>query len=243
MAVFTDGGAPVDRTNWPITNTSYYPFGGAIALALDLTLRDRSDSRVTLDDFMRAMWRVHGKPGGGREGDVDHPYMLADAEARLAEVSGDAPFAAGFFNRFIRGHDVADYATLLARAGFALRPRSPGRPWWGDQARGTRRPTADRRPGRLHHTGLCRWPRAGRRTPRQVDGARVQFAEDVFAALQRRQPGDRIRVTYVDWTRTEKTTTVTLAADPHLEVVPVDATAAGMTPAQRAFRERWLGRR
>jgi len=243
MAVFTDGGVPVDRTNWPIAYTSYYPFGGAIALALDLTLRDRSDSRVTLDDFMRAMWRVHGKPGGAREGDGDHPYTSADAEARLAEVSGDAPFAAGFFNRFIRGRDVADYATLLARAGFALRPRSPGRPWLGDLR-------LEHRGGRLLIADLV-----ASTTPayaagleqddelRQVDDARVQSAEDVGAALQRHRPGDRTRVTYVDRTGFEKTTTVTLAADPHLEVVPVDATAAGMTPAQRAFRERWLGRR
>ncbi len=42
MAVFVDGGTPVDRTNWPTTYTSYYPLGGAIALALDLTLRDRT---------------------------------------------------------------------------------------------------------------------------------------------------------------------------------------------------------
>ena len=126
MAVFVDGGMPVDRTNWPNTYISYYPFGGAIALALDLTLRDRSDSRVTLDDFMRAMWRVHGKPGGVREGVVDRPYTSADAEARLAEVSGDAAFAADFFSRFIRGRDAADYARLLARAGFAASPAHPG---------------------------------------------------------------------------------------------------------------------
>ena len=44
---------------------------------------------MTLDDFMRAMWRAYGKPGGAREGYVDRPYSLADAEARLAEVSGD----------------------------------------------------------------------------------------------------------------------------------------------------------
>ncbi|HWF86207.1 MAG TPA: hypothetical protein VG222_15215, partial [Vicinamibacterales bacterium] len=64
MAPFIDGGRTVDRTNWPSTVTSYYSFGGAIALALDLTLRDRSNGRVTLDDFMRAMWRAYGKPGG-----------------------------------------------------------------------------------------------------------------------------------------------------------------------------------
>ncbi len=74
MAPFIDGGRSVDRTNWSNTVISYYPYGGAIALALDLTLRDRSDSRVTLDDYMRAMWRTFGKPGGARPGYVDKPY-------------------------------------------------------------------------------------------------------------------------------------------------------------------------
>jgi predicted metalloprotease with PDZ domain len=71
MAPFIDGGRGNDRTNWARTVISYYPFGGAIALALDLTLRERSDSRVSLDDFMRAMWRAYGKPGGRREGYVE----------------------------------------------------------------------------------------------------------------------------------------------------------------------------
>src|SRR5580765_5526161 len=90
MAEFTDAGRPLDRTNWSNTVISYYPFGAALALALDLSLRGRSDSKVTLDDFMRAMWREHGKPGGTREGYVDRPYTIADAEARLAEVSDPA---------------------------------------------------------------------------------------------------------------------------------------------------------
>src|SRR6185295_1063369 len=105
------------------------PFGGAIALALDLSLRQRSDSAVTLDDFMRAMWRVHGKPGGAREGYVDRPYTAADAEARLAEVSGDASFARDFFARYIQGREAADYALLLRNAGFVVRKRDAGRAW------------------------------------------------------------------------------------------------------------------
>src|SRR5260221_8188855 len=52
MAPFTDGGRTIDRTNWANTVISYYPFGGAIALALDLTLRERSDGKTTLDDYM-----------------------------------------------------------------------------------------------------------------------------------------------------------------------------------------------
>src|ERR1019366_2590680 len=81
MAPFIDGGRTVDRTNWSNTVISYYPFGGAIALALDLSLRERSDSRITLDDFMVAMWRKYGQPGGSQEGYVDHSYTIADAEA------------------------------------------------------------------------------------------------------------------------------------------------------------------
>src|SRR5204862_8311165 len=126
-ARFVDGARPVDRTNWSRTVISYYPFGGAIALALDLTLRDRWHGRISLDDYMRAMWRTFGKPGGSREGYVDHPYTAADAEGMLAEVSGNRPFAQEFFARYVEGHDVADYRGLLARAGLTLRKRAPGR--------------------------------------------------------------------------------------------------------------------
>src|SRR3989442_4524319 len=132
MAPFIDGGRTVDRTNWANTVISYYPFGGAIALALDLSLRDRSDGRVTLDDYMRAMWRAYGKPGGTREGYVDRPYTIADAQARLADVAGDAAFARDFFSRYIQGHDAADYGRLLARAGLVLRKRHASHAWLGD---------------------------------------------------------------------------------------------------------------
>ena len=115
------------------TVISYYPFGGAIALALDLTLRDRSDGRITLDDFMRAMWRVHGKPGGSREGYVDRPYTIGGRARRGSRKSAAiAAFARDFFDRYIRGREVADYARAAARAGFAVkkrdaRPRVVGR--------------------------------------------------------------------------------------------------------------------
>ena len=69
MAVVSDGAWPLDRTNNGAGNfRSYYTWGAAIALALNLSLRDRSAGRVSLDDFMRAMWRKYGKPGGPGEG-------------------------------------------------------------------------------------------------------------------------------------------------------------------------------
>lgn len=106
---------------------SYYQLGAAIALALDLSLRSRSGGKRSLDDFMREMWRTYGKPGGSRPGYVQHPYTIDDVEATLALVGGDQAFARDFVARYIRGREIADYASLLAPAGLIVRPIGSGR--------------------------------------------------------------------------------------------------------------------
>src|SRR5687768_18289153 len=60
-----------------------------------LSLHDALPIWITLDDYMRAMWRVHGKPAAAA-GYVAKPYTLADARARLAEVIDDRAFADHF---------------------------------------------------------------------------------------------------------------------------------------------------
>jgi predicted metalloprotease with PDZ domain len=239
MAPFTDGGRTVDPTNWYTTYTSYYPFGGAIALALDLSLRGRSDSRITLDDYMRAMWRVHGKPGGSRQGYVDHPYTMADAEARLAEVS-DAAFARDFFARYIEGREVADYAQLLARAGLVLRQQNAGRAWWGDVRLELRSGSVRLAEPPVFATPLYVGGVDVGDEIRQIGGNRVASPDDVYAALRRQRPGDTISIVFVDRGGMERRTSLTLREDPHLELVPVETTGRSLTPAQKMFRDRWL---
>ena len=51
--------------NTPNAVVSYYAKGALFALALDLTLRAKTDGRVALDDVMRALWERHGKTGIG----------------------------------------------------------------------------------------------------------------------------------------------------------------------------------
>jgi predicted metalloprotease with PDZ domain len=60
MAPFSDAAVAIDETNLSTTFISYYTYGAALAAALDLSLRDRSNGTITLDDFMRAMWIAHG---------------------------------------------------------------------------------------------------------------------------------------------------------------------------------------
>jgi predicted metalloprotease with PDZ domain len=206
-------------------------------LALDLTLRDRTDGRVSLDDFMRAMWRAYGKPGGAREGYVDRPYTRQDVEAALADVSGDESFAREFFAKYVEGHDAADYARLLARAGFTVRKRHPGRAWLGD-VRLTWRNGA-----RISTLVAPGWPAyaAGLEQDdelQEVAGQRVNGDSDLSAALGRHKPGDRVSVVFKDRTGRSKTAAVVLAEDPHLEVVPIDAPTA----EQKSFRDRWLSK-
>jgi predicted metalloprotease with PDZ domain len=240
MAPFTDGGRPIDRTNWSNTVISYYPFGGGIALALDLVLRQRFEGRITLDDFMRAMWRVHGRPAAPRPGVVSHPYTSEDAEQRLAEVTGDPAFARDFFARYVRGREAADYARLLAQAGLVLRRQNPGRAWWGDahlQVQDVLRlASAPPANSPLYLAGLD-----ADDVVRMVDGTRTAFPEDVAAILRRHKPGDVVSVEYVDRTGVPKTVPVTLAEDPRLELLPVEQAGGTLTPAQRSFRAAWLG--
>jgi predicted metalloprotease with PDZ domain len=218
---------------------SYYPFGGAIALALDLSLRDRTDSRLSLDDFMRAMWTKFGRPGGAREGYVDHPYTIADAEATLADVSGDRPFARDFFSRYIEGHDVADYARLLGRGGFTVRRRNAGRAWLGDVR-------LESRNGAVVVTALVAptWPAYASGLDQddelqQLDGQKIAGDADLATVLQRHKPGDAIPIVFADRTGVAQTKTITLGEDPRVEVVD----AGALNPAQRAFRDRWLNSR
>ena len=72
----------------------------------------------------------------------------------------------------------------------------------------------------------------------QIDGRRVAGDGDVAAALQRHKPGDEVALVFKDRSGASKTSSVTLGEDPHIEVVVSEP-----TPAQQAFRDRWLASR
>jgi predicted metalloprotease with PDZ domain len=241
LAVFSDGLQPADRTDWSIAFTSYYPLGGALALALDLSLRERSMGRVSLDDFMREMWVRYGKPGGAPEGYVARPYTTDDAETVLAAVVRDPAFARDFFDRYVRGRELPDFARLLAPAGFLVRPAAPGGAWLGDVRLG-----AGDRGVAVANLVAPTWPLYAAGIDQddeieQLDKVRVASAEDVRNVLRRHRPGDRLEIVFVNRAGRVKTASVTLADNPHVDVVTVESTGAGLTPEQRTFRARWLG--
>jgi predicted metalloprotease with PDZ domain len=248
MAPFTDAARSVDRTNFSTTFISYYTYGSAIALALDLSLRDRSHGQLTLDDYMRAMWRAHGKPGGAEPGLVAKPYTVKDARERLAEVSGDRAFADAFFDKYVEGRDVADYPSLLARAGYVMRKRNAGAAWAGLVEAGTPRTqsTVDAS-GTI--TSLLPWGSPAFTAGLDqgdvivdVDG-KAMASKVLQAALKARKPGDTLVITYRRRGGTTGTASIVLKEDPTMETVAVETAGGMLTPEQKAFRDAWLGSR
>jgi predicted metalloprotease with PDZ domain len=239
FAPFVDAATSTDPTAFDNTFLSYYTWGEGIGLGLDLTLRDRSDGRVTLDDFMRALWAKFGRPVSRAPGYVDTPYTLADLKTTLAEVAGDATFADDFFARYIEGREVIDYARLLARAGLLLRPAAPGRGFIGgvplrDGSRGVRIAAAVPFGSPAYAAGLDRDD-----VIVSIGGTRVTRADEVDRVITSRKPGDSVPVTF-ERRGESVSSTIRLAEDPRRVLVPAEQAGQPLTAAQRQFRDAWL---
>jgi predicted metalloprotease with PDZ domain len=241
LAPFVDAAASIDRTAFPNTFISYYTYGSAIAFGLDLTLRDRTDNRLTLDTYMQALWENYGKPGQkAPPGIVATPYTRDGLKAALANVAGDPDFAQNFFDHYIEGRELVDYAKLLTRAGLVARRRSAGKPWLGQ---------VQWQPGgsALRVAGLVPFDapiyKAGVAQDDQVvalDGSDLTSTASLDEALGRHKPGDAVPIRFVRRSGEAVTATVTLEEDPRVEVVAMEQTGGTLTPAQQKFRDDWL---
>ena len=108
-APFTDAATSNDPVNFANTFISYYSYGQALAMGIDLAIRERFPGR-TLDEWMRTMWREHP--------DTNSPYTLDDLQTALAASTGSEDFAKEVFQHYIYGREPMPYAALLEQAGF-----------------------------------------------------------------------------------------------------------------------------
>jgi predicted metalloprotease with PDZ domain len=196
---------------------------------------------VTLDDVMRRMWTRFGRAQTAALAPA-RTYTVAEAQAALAEATRDTAFARDFFARYVVGSERPAYETLLARAGFLVRPARPGQAWLGDvrfteQSGGLVLASAPLMGSPFYAAGLT----AGDRITR-LDDAPIITTAALREFLATRRPGTTLRVTWVGRAG-ERSATLTLAEDPNIEVVAFEE--AGRTPsaAELAFRASWVGSR
>lgn len=229
-APFADAATSNDPVD-PAIYLSYYPYGAVVALALDLSIRQRFPN-LSLDDYMRQLWRSHGR--------AERPYAADDLRRGLAAATGDAAFADAFFAASVSGSALPDLAPLLAQAGLLLRPAEPGRGWLGiervaEEGGGVRLTAAPPPGSPLYAAGLDRGDRIV-----ALGGTAVTSAGDWAAALARLTPGAMIDLRFEQGGR-ERQATLRAIADPTLAIVRAEATGQKATARQLAFRRRWLG--
>ncbi len=239
-SVFADAGVSIDPNNNANDFTSYYTYGGAIALALDLRLR--GDFNMTLDDYMRTVWLNRGK--------VMKPYTVPDLQADLAKATNNPKFAAEFFKKYITGIDKNNYEELLAKAGLLLRKVSPEKGWAGSLAT-----TAGRgRAGQARTTGAEGLPiqsstiigtpvyKAGLDAGDvilKVNGVDIKDQKGFDDQLAGKKPGDKLTVNYKNRTGNHETT-IELEANPNFEVVAFEKAGKTLSKEQETFRTNWL---
>lgn len=97
--------------NAPNAIVSYYTKGSLVGLALDLTIREQTKGRKSLDDVMRALWERYGREFHAHGEGVTE----ADAEALFDEVTGLK--LKRFFDRYVRGTEDLPLEKLLAVFG------------------------------------------------------------------------------------------------------------------------------
>jgi len=238
-AVFADAGIFNDPTNMANMFTSYYTYGGATALALDLRLR--SDFNLTLDDYMRAVWLALGK--------VQHPYVIADLQKVLAKLT-NPKFADAFYKRYIYGIEKNDYAALLAKAGLVLQKSAPGKGWAGPMGNGYGRGRSAAAGGAnsdgwlIQSSTIIGTPlyKAGLDAGDIVtnaDGKDIKTMQDFADIVGGKAVGDKIVVDYKNRAGVHETT-VTLEESPNLEVVTFEKAGKTPTAEQLDFRTKWL---
>jgi predicted metalloprotease with PDZ domain len=227
-AVFTDAGVAIDATNYTNVFTSYYVYGGATALALDLRLR--SEFKITLDDYMRQVWLAYGKTG--------KPYTIPDLQAVLGKVT-NPKFAAAFFTDYIYGFKKNNYEALLANAGLLLQKAAPGKGWMG------------RRPGRPGSGGLVITGSTSSNSPAykagldagdiilQIDGRDVKDVTAIADIIKDKKPGDKVSISYKNRSGSHNGTIV-LEESPSVQVVTYEKAGKELTQQQKDFRNNWL---
>lgn len=224
-AVFVDAGVSIDKNNYSNMYASYYFYGGALALALDLDLRSNFKG-ITLDNFMQKLWASFGKTAKA--------YRVSDLQTALAQITNTG-YATNFFSKYVYDHQPLDYSPLFAKAGFSLSTVSPGKAWAG-------RVSFAANKAQLTGNTVINSPLyvAGIDVDDliiSVDGTSINTNGDFNTAIANHKPGESIPITYNH--RGQITdTSLLLKENPMLTIAPLKQQ---LNSSQQTFKDAWLG--
>jgi predicted metalloprotease with PDZ domain len=208
------------------TTISYYDKGAALGMLLDLEIRNDTGNRKSLDDVMRRLYRRYYK---------DEGRGFTDAEFRQAcEEAAGRPLDEIF--EYASTVKPVDYPKYLAYAGLAI---DAGPPAAAGAFLGATTRTQD---GNLVISGVetgSPASKAGLSAQDELvalDGARAS-ARSLGTCLDRKKPGDRIRITI---SRRGEIRDVEAVLGSRPEKTFAIKPLASATPLQSSILEAWL---
>jgi predicted metalloprotease with PDZ domain len=225
MAVYTDAGTAIDKTNFGNIFYSYYLYGASIAGILDLTLR--RDFNKTLDDYMKLLWKKYGKTGVA--------YTVADLQSTLTQLV-NATFAKQFFDDYVYGKKREPLADLFSTVGVNAINPSPGKASFGNLTVKTTDGMAEitntiQKGSALYEAGLENGDLI-----KKLDGKEIKTLPEINEILATKKPGDQVPVEYRS-RGVEVNTTIKAAAATGLQL-QINENAGEQ---QKAARTKWLG--
>lgn len=180
---FPNAGVLQQKTNLANTWYSYYDGGQVMGHVLDFAIREKTNNRKSLDDWIRLLYFRYALPKPGFEPD--------DAIRVASEVAGSD--LSDIFQNYISGKDSIPYEKYFAYAGISVEAKvDPSKPWIGVE-------TAPAEHGRLSLKNVTPGsPAEAAGLDRDdvvlaVDDRAVGPAE-FAAAVTGHKPGDSIRV-------------------------------------------------
>ncbi len=224
-APFVDAATSIDPNNFTNTFVSYYTYGSVLGLALDLSLRTRTDNK-NLDDFFRLIWDRYGK--------TEIPYSIKDLESVLEEYT-DSQFTSNFFDRYIYDSQMPDFEGLFRQVGINFDRENPQEGWlggsitkYGDEFR----LSGNARIGTpLYEAGIQSTDKI-----LSIAGRQLNSRINVEELIANRRPGQTVNIIYERWGE-QKTVRVRLGSNPDFSTELIRRPSRNA----RALRSDWLG--
>ena len=227
-AVFVDAGVSIDKTNYQNMYASYYTYGGAIALALDLDLRSHFKN-ISLDTYMQTLWQRFGKKGKG--------YRVSDLQNALAAITNTA-YATSFFSKYVYGHEAFDYTTGLQNAGLQTNRAGAGKAWAGRVGFTNNSNSLVLASSTIRNTPLYNAGTDAEDVVTALDGKKVQTRKEFIDVIESHKPGETIPITFVH-RGVEINSQMTLQEDSWIQVGSIEKA----TNQQQQFKKDWLDKK
>ena len=218
QAPFVDAARSVDDINRGNTFISYYSYGSMLGLALDLSLRAQD---LNLDDYMKRVWEIYGKPFKN--------YTVDDLHQTLNAYAGEE-FGNQFFNNYIYKSEMPDYASLFKTVGVDIK-QNTDKPAFGLRLRNQVIVSNTKMGSSAYKAGLEKGDKLVR-----IDGVIINGASDFNSIFQNIGPNKTIEVVFERFGK-EQSVKMTLDTDTSYSISSLET----LSEIEKRNRASWLG--